>query len=266
MELRGARALVTGASSGIGTAVAETLVAAGAVLALSGRRADVLEALADRLGARGPARPAVLPADLAVVGAAGELAAQATAALGAVDVLVNSAGAFETGPAAADDPTARTLLETNYWAPMALASALLPGMRRRGAGAVVNMSSISVVTPLPAMSAYPASKAALTSATEALRLELAGSGVHVVLAFLGGVDTPMHARASRPYGAALRRMPVGRPEVAARRIVDAIRRGRPLVVYPRGVAALRWFPAASAWISARVMLPLLLGRPVAVTR
>src|SRR4029453_9013297 len=92
-----------------------------------------------------------------------------------------------------------------------------------------------------------------------MRIELAGSGVHVVHAFLGGVDTPMHAKASRAYGRALRWMPVGRPEAAARRILTAIRRHRPTVLYPRAVATIRWLPTISAWISGPVVLPLLLG-------
>src|SRR4029453_18939327 len=92
-----------------------------------------------------------------------------------------------------------------------------------------------------------------------MRIELAGSGVHVVHAFLGGVDTPMHAKASRAYGRALRWMPVGRPEAAARRILTAIRRHRPTVLYPRAVATIRWLPTISAWISGHVVLPLLLG-------
>jgi len=241
-------------------ATAEALAAAGVALAISGRRADVLRTLAERVTARGAPRPVVLPADLAKPNGAAELGARAGEALGRVDILVNSAGVYEAGAAAADDVTARALFETNYWAPLALARTLLPSMRAHGRGVVVNLSSIAMVTPLPAMGSYPASKAALTAATEAMRTELVGSGVHLVVAFLGGVATPMHSKASVAYGAVLRWMPLGRPEVAARRIVTAIRRNRSTVVYPRAVIAMRWFPAVSAWVSGRVLLPLLLGR------
>ncbi len=264
MNLRGAHALVTGASSGIGSAIAEALAAEGVAVAVAGRRADALGRFADRIAARGTSRPPVLTADLTAPGAAIELAARAGEALGRIDILVNSAGAFETGSAASNDDTAREVFETNYWAPLALAQMLLPSMRAHGAGAIVNVSSISTVTPLPSLGSYPASKAALATATEALRLEATASGVQLVLAFLGGVDTPMHAKASRSYGDVLRWMPLGRPEVAARRIVNAIRRKRAIVVYPRAVATIRWFPTISAWVSRRIMLPLLFrhGEPM----
>jgi uncharacterized protein len=262
MDLRGARALVTGASSGIGAATGRVLAAGGVRLALSGRRSAVLEELADEIAARGAPRPVVLPVDLHSRGAAAELGARASEALGGVDILVNSAGDFATGSAASDDASERELFETNYWAPMALTRSLLPGMLKQGRGAVANLSSIATATPLPSMGCYPASKAALTAATEALRIELAGTGVNVLLVFLGGVDTPMHERASRPYGSALRWMPLGRPEVAARLICAAIRHERTTVIYPRSVATIRWLPTISSWVSSRLMLPLLLGRGV----
>jgi len=260
MDLRGARALVTGASSGIGAATARVLAAEGVVLALSGRRLAVLEELADGIAARGAIRPVALSADLRSRGAAAELGARASEALGAVDILVNSAGAFERGSAAGDDAPERDLFETNYWAPMALTRKLLPVMLTKGRGAVVNVTSIATVTPLPSMGCYPASKAALATATEALRIELEGSGVNVLLVFLGGVNTPMHEQATRSYGTALRWMPLGRPEVVARLIVAAIRREHATVIYPRSVATIRWLPIVSGWVSARLVLPLLLGR------
>ena len=260
MDLRGARALVTGASSGIGAATAQVLAAAGALVALSGRRGAVLEELADGIAARGRPRPVVFPADLRTRGVAAELGARASEALGGVDILVNSAGAFETGSAAGDDAAERDLFETNYWAPMALTRTLLPGMLKQGRGAVANLTSIATVTPLPSMGCYPASKAALATATEALRIELERSGVNVVLVFLGSVNTPMHEQASQPYGTALRWMPLGRPQVAARLIVAAIRQERATVIYPRSVATIRWLPTISSWVSSRLMLPLLLGR------
>ncbi len=260
MKLEGTHALVTGASSGIGAAISKLLAQRGVRLALSARRAELLETLAERIGAQYGTRPTVLPADLAVEGVAAELATHASSALGSIDILVNAAGAFEAGSATEVDTAARGLFEANYWAAMALVGALSPAMRARGRGAIVNFASLASITPLPRMGSYPASKGALASATEALRTEMAGSGVLVMLAFLGSVDTPMHARASRAYGPVLRWMPLGRAEIAARRIVDGITRGRATVVYPRSVATIRWFPALSARVSGRVILPLLLGR------
>ena len=130
MDLRGATALVTGASSGIGMATAEALAAAGVAVAVSGRRRDELQTLAERITLRGAPRPVVLATDLAVPHAAAELGACANEALGRIDILVNSAGAFESGSAAASDATARALFETNYWAPMALMRVLVRACAR----------------------------------------------------------------------------------------------------------------------------------------
>lgn len=263
MDLHGKGILITGATSGIGHATARALAAEGARLALSGRRTAMLESLAALIGPAGAPRPAVLPADLSSPGAAADLARRACTALDEVDVVINSAGEFELGWQwdLGDGEAARRLFETNYWAPMALVRALVPAMRARGAGAVVNLASLSTVTPLPRLGAYAAAKAALTSATETLRLELRGTGVQTILLFLGSVDTPMHAKALRSFGSIMRWMPLGRPERLARLIVTALQRDRDVVVYPRVIGAIRLAPALSARISARLLVPFV--RPAA---
>lgn len=264
MNLAGKTALITGATSGIGNATARALAAEGVALAVSGRRGDALHALTESIAGTFGTRPVPLPADLAQRGAAGALATQALEALGRVDILVNAAGNFEPGTqwTIGDGEVARALLETNYWSPMALIQALVPQMRARRTGAVVNMSSLSTVTPLPLLGHYASAKAALASATTVLRMELRRSGVHVLLVFLGSVDTPLHAKASRLYGAVLRWMPLGEAERAARVIVTALRRGNRTVSYPRGAAIVRLFPAISASISERAIVPTLLASSV----
>jgi short-subunit dehydrogenase len=226
----------------------------------SGRRVDALHALAESIAGTCGTRPVPVPADLAQRGAAAALARWALEALGRVDILVNGAGDFEPGTqwTIGDSEAARALLETNYWSPMALIRALVPEMRARRTGAVVNMSSLSTVTPLPLLGHYASAKAALASATTVLRMELRRSGVQVLLVFLGSVDTPLHAKASRSYGTVLRWMPLGAPERAAGAIMTALRRGNGTVSYPRAAATIRLFPAISAWISQQVIVPLLL--------
>jgi short-subunit dehydrogenase len=258
--LRDARVLVTGASSGIGYAMARALATAGARLVVSGRRRDRLGALADTIAAAGDHRPVVVVADLSVRGAAAELAAQATAALGGIDVLVNNAAEEGSGTYAVsgDDDPARTLFETNYFSPMALVRALLPDMQARRTGAIVNVSSLGAITPIPGTGHYPSTKAALAAATEALRAELAGSGVHLLLVFPGLVETPMLAAfRARPElspraRTSLRLMPVGTADGLARRIVAALRRRRALVVYPRAYALAPHFPSVSRGVTGRL--------------
>jgi hypothetical protein len=253
MDVRGRTVLITGASSGIGHATARALAAEGAVLAVSGRNVARLEELADEIASRGHVRPVVLVADLARRGAAESLAARATEALGRVDVLINNAAAEGVGTYAdaGDDERSRELFETNYWSPFVLSRALLPSMRARGVGALVNVSSLGAVTPISGTGHYASTKAALAIATEALRAELRGSGVRVLLVYPGFVDTPMlRAFKARPdlparMGRALGLMPVGTPEGLARAIVRALRRERRTVVHPSWYAVTPWIPALS---------------------
>jgi short-subunit dehydrogenase len=261
MELRGKKVLITGASRGIGEAVARALAAEGAALALSARGLEALEALADSIAGRGAVRPSVLAVDLAERGEAEALAARTLAALGNVDILINNAAAEGEGSysEAGDDEHARELFETNYWSPMALTRALVPPMIARGSGAVVNVSSLGAITPFPRTGHYPSTKAALAIATEALRVELSGSGVHVVLVFPGLVNTPMFRdfKARPDLGTKMRRnlgfMPVGRATALAQLLVSALRRERKTIVYPHVYAATPLIPALSRWITKQLL-------------
>ncbi len=257
MDLRDKKILITGASSGIGQAIARALAGRGALIAIVGRHAERLTPLADEIVAAGHPRPVVLTADLSKPGNAESLAARAIAELGTVDVLINDAAVEGIGSyaTAGDGSDSRALFETNYWSPMVLIRALLPEMRARGAGAVVNVSSLGAITPVAGTGHYPSSKAALAIATEAVRAELRHSGIRVVLVYPGFVDTPMlrafmerenlPARMRRSLGL----MPVGQPDALARRVVTALERGRKTVVYPRSYAMTPLIPALSRWFT-----------------
>lgn len=186
--LSGKRVLVTGASSGIGWALAKAYATEGATLALVARRADRLAALAAEITATGGAEPLVIAADLAEPGRAAGVADQ----LGSVDVLVNNAGSAVGGTtwAVADKAAARQSFEVDFWTPLALIGALVPGMRKRGHGVVVNVTSLRQVLAWPSFGHSSAANAALAQSTEVLRLELLDSGVHVVEVVPGPIDTP----------------------------------------------------------------------------
>jgi uncharacterized protein len=237
MRLNETRVLLTGASTGIGRQLARRLAEREAVLAIAARRAVLLEELADEIGEGEGHRPIALDVDLSSRGSAAELAAAARDALGRVDVLINNAGSNLHGcpSAVGDRDEARELFELNFWSPLALIRELVPEMRERGTGAVVNVTSLAVVAPFPAVGHYCSSKAALSLATQSLRLELRGTGVEVLEVLLGPIDTA-GSRENRTLEGAERWLDSakpGRPEKAAAAIARAIERGRRRLIYPR---------------------------------
>jgi len=256
VEVAGTRVLLTGASSGIGRALALELAGRGAHLAVVARRRERLEDLAAEIGDRAQERPRVLIGDLAKPGTAAQLAEQALEELGEVDILINNAGGGAGGMqwVVGDHEKAREALEINYWSPLALISALVPAMRERGSGAVVNVTSTGQVMALWLMGHYTASKAALAQATEALRLELHGSGVHVLEVIPGPVDTAVQGETRLIPGAeeVLKGAPLGKPEVLAELIVKALRKERRRIVYPRALAAVYSLPGLYRWYSRRL--------------
>ena len=257
MKLQGTRILVTGASSGIGRAIAEALGAEGAVLALAGRRAEVLSEVAAAIADAGGTQPVVVLSDLAVAGAAEALVREASMAIGPLDVVVNSAaveGEGSYGDGAEGD--ARELFEVDYWAPLSIARAAVPDMRARRTGAIVNVVSLGAITPVPDTGQYPSAKAALAVASEALRAELAGSGVRVIVVYPGFVDTPMlrafRARPNLPnrWRRSLRVMPIGTAEKLARLVVAALTGRRQTIVYPRAFSLAPHFPSVARRLTA----------------
>jgi NADP-dependent 3-hydroxy acid dehydrogenase YdfG len=186
--LTGRTALVTGASRGIGAAVARRLAAAGARVALLARSESALRTLATELGRD----PLVVPCDVSEPGAA-ERAARMLAAAGATpDIVVNNAGAFLVAPAAETSIDAfRATLEVNLIAPFTFVRTFLGGMRERGSGHVVTIGSIADRMAFPGNAAYAASKYGLRALHEVLRAELRGTGVRVTLVSPGPVNTEL---------------------------------------------------------------------------
>ncbi len=200
-------ALVTGASSGIGAALARCFAAGGHDVVLVARREAPLRDLAADLAAAHGVRAWAQPADLARPEAAGELAAAMRAARRPVDVLVNCAGVLDVGPFTGMAASRhRELIDLNVAAPTALLAHFLPPMLRRGRGRILNIASIAAFQPVPTLATYAATKAYLLSLTESLAEELQGAGVTVTALCPGITATPMVDAAGRARPA-LRRLP-----------------------------------------------------------
>jgi len=240
--------VITGASSGIGAALARAFDGEGRTLTLVARRQALLESLAEDLQARCVIVARDLsesPLDTGWVDEAGE-----------VDVLVNNAGLQIIGPTDQVDPDdGERSLRLNLFTPLRLTRAVLPRMKARGTGAIVNIASMAALAPTLGMTYYNASKAGLAGASEALHGELRGSGVEVVTVYPGIIpETAMAQAGEARYerSLALRLQPRGSADELARQVVRAVDIGRPRVIYPRMNAAARYFPAATRWLMDRL--------------
>ncbi len=186
MDLSGRRVLVTGASRGIGAAIADAFAARGARVALVARSTTVLEEAAARLG--GTAHPTDLCDPAQVAGLIDRIEADG----GPIDVLVNNAGVDTTGAfwnASADD-LERTL-RLNLITPAELCRQAVVRMRERGAGHLVNVSSLASSVNLPGFALYGSSKAGLSHLTAGIRRDLRGSGIGVTLVEVAPVESEM---------------------------------------------------------------------------
>jgi len=189
--------LVTGASSGIGEALARCFARDGHDLVLVARSAAKLRALAAELKAAHGVKVTVQPADLAQPGAAKALAMALRRKRLVVDVLVNNAGVLEQGAFWAIAPERhRQMVDLNVAGLTAMLAEFVPGMRERGWGRVLNVASIAAFQPVPMLATYAATKAYVLSLSESLSEELLGSGVTVTALCPGITATPMIGHAA----------------------------------------------------------------------
>lgn len=189
----GGAALVTGASSGIGRALAMRIAQRGMPLVLAARSADTLAALAREIAETHGVRVETVPCDLSSNEGPALLDA-AVRRLGLeIDLLVNNAGAGIYGPFGSQGPAREAeIVRLNVQAPVELAALLLPGMIARGHGVVLNVASTAAFAPVPWIGSYAATKAHLLSWTHALDVELAGTGVRAAVLCPGSTATNFH--------------------------------------------------------------------------
>jgi 3-oxoacyl-[acyl-carrier protein] reductase len=219
-DLTGERALVTGASGGIGGAIARALHAQGAEVMLCGTRREPLHALAAELGERAH----VGVADLSEPEAPLRLVSEAEAAMGRIDILVNNAGVTRDALLVRmRDEDWRTVLEVDLTAGFRLVRAVLPGMMRHRHGRVIGVSSVVGATGNPGQANYAAAKAAMIAMSKAVAAEIASRGITVNCVAPGFVTTAMTEKLSAEQRARIAaRIPLGRfgaPEDVAAAVV-----------------------------------------------
>lgn len=233
MEIDDAVIIITGAGSGIGAATDRAANAAGAHLVLAGRRQELIAAIADELRAARPDRSTLaIPTDVTDPSDLDALVGRTLDEHGRIDVLINNAGRGFYSPVAGTDlDLYRRILEVNLLAPLAAMQKVLPSMRERGRGSIINVSSGASLGVSPTTGAYASTKAALNQLTAVARAELAPEGITVSLihpyltesefnkALLGG--EPVLAAAAAPQHSA---------EYVASSIMDLIRSGDEVTV------------------------------------
>jgi 3-oxoacyl-[acyl-carrier protein] reductase len=216
-DLTGKFALVTGATGGIGGAIAAALHAQGATVGLSGTREAVLQEVAAKLGSRAH----VLPCNLGDADAVNGLIGQAEAAMGQVDILVNNAGITRDGLAMRmKDEDWQTVLDVNLTAAFRLARASLKGMMKRRWGRIISITSVVGATGNPGQLNYAAAKAGLTGMTKSLAQEVASRNITANCVAPGFIQTAMTDVLSDQQKEMIsQKIPAGRlgqsPEIAA---------------------------------------------------
>lgn len=233
--------LITGASSGIGRALAVELGRRGASAALLARRAEELLKVAEEVERAG-GRALALPADVRDAGEVERAVARVRELWGPVDVLIANAGiATVVSATELNAKDASNVIVVNVVGAINSVAAVLPGMTARHAGHLVAISSLASYRGLPKSSAYSASKAAMSTFFESLRVDLRKSGIHVTTVHPGFIRTPLTASRKRlPF-----LMDV---DVAARKIVRAIERRQKTYAFPWQLASvvrlLKYLPNA----------------------
>lgn len=223
-RFQGKTVLVTGASSGIGAAVARVFAAEGARVGLAARSGEALERVAAEIG--GSERALAVPCDVTDPVALGSLVDVVERRFGAIHILVNNAGYNARGPVETrSTEELLRIVDVNLRAPIALCRLALPALRRAGGGAIVNVASLAGKIPLPHEAVYSAAKFGLRVFSLALAEELRGSGIRVSVVSPGPVETPFILSEVETVPDIVFSQPMSTPEQVARVIADCAEQG-----------------------------------------
>jgi NAD(P)-dependent dehydrogenase (short-subunit alcohol dehydrogenase family) len=253
-RLDGKVALVTGASMGIGEAIARRFAAEGARVALAARSVGKLEAVARAL----PTEALVVPADVSQPDQVRAMVARTIEYFGRLDILVNNAAVGMYASVAEMKPEQfEHLVATNYLGPVHAIQAAVPQMRKQGGGTIVNISSVAGKVAIPWMGAYCSSKFALNALSSSLRMELRTENIHVVIVCPGRVRTPFTKNAYKDFAT----RPLYPGGISADRValavLRAVLRRRREIVVPADNRLLGWIHGLFPGLVDRVMVMVL---------
>lgn len=252
---------ITGASSGIGEAVAREYAQKGALLILSARSIDKLEAVAKSCIEMG-SESVVLPLDLSAPDSFKSITEQAWNAYGRVDVLLNNGGVSQRSELAkTNTKVLREIMEINFFGAAILTREVVPRMLEQGFGNIAVVTSVTGLFGFPLRTAYAASKHALHGFFESLALEVRNKGIHVTLIAPGRINTPISLNARTGDGSKHAEVDPGikngiSAKVCAKKIVQGIGRNKALIIIARGERVLYWVKKCSLswfyWLASRV--------------
>jgi short-subunit dehydrogenase len=250
--------VVTGASSGIGKAAALAFAAKGARVVLIARRENLLNEVAAEIKEKFCAETLVIPADISLEKDLSRIITEVEAKFGHIDILVNNAGMSRGGPIVEQNPAdIRKIVATNLVGMIRLTQLVLPGMKQRNYGQIVNISSIGGILIPPGLAVYGMTKAGIDAFSQSIRRELQATNVGVTVVFPGWTRTQLieHMNADKMRETLLVNplLPLGEADYVAREIVDAVRLKKREVVMGGGLPqlayALPWFASnVTDWV------------------
>jgi short-subunit dehydrogenase len=248
-KIDGKRVLITGASSGIGKAIAFECAARGAVLALTARRFHYLEKAGYEIRSvfSDTTAPLLIPCDVSKSDDVSELIDTCVRKLGGIDILINNAGIGIYGSiekASLED--AFSVMNVNFFGAVCCTLNVLPIMKKGGGGKIVNISSVAALHGVPYLGIYSASKAALASFGQSLRAEAARSGIDIMVVYPGYTQTEFFQKEKNVGGGHRPSGPFTSPQRVARAVVKAVEKDRRELILSLEGKALNFF---------RVLLP-----------
>ncbi|MFC1742655.1 SDR family oxidoreductase [Candidatus Riflebacteria bacterium] len=256
MKLKGKRVLITGASSGIGKALALAFAASGAKLVLASRKVESLERVAKKVKNKFPRfmKPLVVPCDVSSAREVQNLVAACISSLDGIDILVNNAGICVYGAAARTElDDYQKIMRVNYFGTLNCMLAAIPQMQRIANTLIVNITSVAAIHGVPYLAAYCASKSAIVALSQSLRAELAPGGPRIMLVYPGYTETDIFVNEKRVGGAKRPEGPYATASEVATAIIRAIKKEKLDLIFTAEGKALSLLQGFSPWLVRKAM-------------